>query len=286
MTPEQQGKVAAEEFRARHNLGSRALHDLVFIIEQTTEHEVAVLDVEDADEHGLTMWDPKRRVAFMGVARTRNLMRQRSTLAHELAHVVFADWSNGSSEELSARTPQEIRADAFARHLLIPAKGLVNLLGEPGAKLTEADLSAVVQQFLVSPAVAAIALCNGGYIPSSTKDAWMKMTTRMLATRFGWSDQYRMLQHDADQTRVPQRLLSRAITGYKAGIIPVQAIAVLRGVPEEEVVADLEEAGIVAENADARWMDSDELPSVDINLADLDDILGPESLDHKGSDAG
>src|SRR5699024_7587771 len=140
MTPEQQGKVAAEEFRARHNLGSRALHDLVFIIEQTTEHEVAVLDVEDADEHGLTMWDPTRRCSFIGVARTRHPMRARSALADELSHVVFADWSNGSSEGLSARPPQESRADAFAGHLLIPAQGLVNLLGAPGAKLTDADL--------------------------------------------------------------------------------------------------------------------------------------------------
>src|SRR5699024_1248305 len=152
-------------------------------------------------------------------------------LAHELAHVVFADWSNGSSEELSARTPQEIRADAFARHLLIPAKGVVNLLGEPGAKLAAADLSAVVQQFLVSPAVPAVAPCHRRSMPSPTTDAWMNMPTRLLAPRFGWSGQYRMLQPDAAQTRVPQRLLSRATTGYGAGTAPVPDIAGLRRVP-------------------------------------------------------
>lgn len=282
MTLDEQGKAAAEEFRALHNLGSQPLHDLVLVIEQATAHEVAVLDVEDANEHGLTMWDPERKIAFIGVARTRHPMRQRSTLAHELAHVVFKDWSNGNDGELSARTPQEKRADAFARHLLIPQQGIVSLLGAPRAEISEAQLSLVVQRFLVSPAMAAIALFNGGYISSPTKDAWMKISTRTLATRFGWSDQYRMLQHDADQTRVPQRLLARAVAGYKDGIVSARAIAVLRGLSEEEVAAELAEAGILPKNPDATWTDAQDLPQVDIDLDDLDDILGPESRDGTG----
>lgn len=270
MTLEKQGKAAAEEFRALYNLGLQPLHDLVLVIEQATEHEVAVLDVEDANEHGLTMWDPERKIAFIGVARTRHPMRQRSTLAHELAHVVFKDWSNGNDGELSARTPQEKRADAFARHLLIPQQGIVDLLGAPGAEISEAQLSLVVQRFLVSPAMAAIALLNSGHISSTVKDEWMKITTPRLATRFGWSDQYRMLQHDASQTRVPQRLLARAVAGYKEGIVSARAIAVLRGLSAEEVAAELADAGIFPKSPDATWMDAQAFPQVDIDLGDLD----------------
>ena len=78
----------------------------------------------------------------------------------------------------------------------------------------EADLSAIVQRFLVSPAIAAIALCQAGYIDATTKREWKMLTTSQLAIRFDWSDQYRALQIDAERRRAPQRLLARAIRGY------------------------------------------------------------------------
>lgn len=115
MSAEQEGREKAEDFRRTHSLGFHPLGDLVALIEQTTGHDVAVLDA-GADEHGLTIHDPERDITFIGVARTRRPMRQRSTLAHELAHAVFADWA--ASTDLSTRSSAEIRADSFARHLL------------------------------------------------------------------------------------------------------------------------------------------------------------------------
>jgi Zn-dependent peptidase ImmA (M78 family) len=56
-------------------------------------------------------------------------MRQRGTLAHELGHVLFEDWTDGNTGSSSDRTPAEIRADAFARHLLVPVDGLREFLG-------------------------------------------------------------------------------------------------------------------------------------------------------------
>lgn len=276
MSPEAQGKQAADRFRRAHNLGWQPLGDLVALIEQATSHEVAVLDVEDADQHGLTVWDPKRKVAFIGVARTSHPMRQRSTLAHELSHVLFEDWS-GDRGELSARTPEEKRADAFARHLLLPQRGIVQVLGEQREKLDESDLSLIVQRYLVSPAMAAIALYKGGFISDSTKEAWMKITTPRLATRFGWSDQYAMLQHDANQTRVPQRLLARTIAGYQEGVVGAQTIAVLRGISESAVIRELDDVGIIPRSADATWMDAEDLPDVSMDIAILDEALGLES---------
>ena len=88
---ETEGRAAAERFRREHHLGVQPLGDLVAVIEHVTGIDVAVLDV-GPDEHGLTMRDPDRAAVFIGVARTRNPMRQRSTLAHELAHVLFEDW--------------------------------------------------------------------------------------------------------------------------------------------------------------------------------------------------
>lgn len=213
MPAEAQGEETAADFRAAHHLGVQPLGDLVALIEQTTGHDVAVLDTEP-DEHGLTMRDPMRNVTFIGVARTRNPMRHRSTLAYELAHVTFDDWNQG---DLSARSPQEIRADAFARHLLVPGDGLRELFGDRD-DMSEAEMSGIVQRFLVSPPVAAIALHDVGYIDVTTKQKWMSLSTPQLATRFGWSDQYQALQSDSDRTRPPPNAFSPALSPATARV--------------------------------------------------------------------
>lgn len=273
MTPENEGRNAAEAFRNEHGLGSQPLGDLVSLIEKTTEHDVAVLDTEGADEHGLTMKDPKQDMVFIAVARARNPMRQRSTLAHELSHVIFEDWFSGPDSQLSSRTHEEKRADAFARHLLIPQEGIENLVGHLHRDLTEADLSLVVQHFLVSPPLAAIALCNGGYISDTTKTAWMQLNTPTLATRFGWSQQYAMLQSDGDRPRLPQRLLTRTIAGYEEGVVSAQTIAVLRNIDVQDAIDELEAAGIFPSTPTVSWMDANDLPDVSVFLDELDEEL-------------
>lgn len=265
MTPELQGKEAAANFRREHHLGVQPLGDLAALIEQTTGHDVAVLDA-GPHEHGLTMRDPVHEVTFIGVARTRNPMRRRSTLAHELAHVLYGDWNDG--EDLSARSEEEIRADAFARHLLAPGDGLQAFLG-PRESLSEADLSVVVQRFLVSPAIAAIALHDCGYIDTPTKHEWMAFSTPRLATRFGWSDQYQSLQNDADHPRSPQRLLARAVYGYREGVVTAQTVATLRGISAEAAAEELAEAGVVPHDLTIPWMTAADLPLAGVDLSDL-----------------
>jgi Zn-dependent peptidase ImmA (M78 family)/mRNA-degrading endonuclease RelE of RelBE toxin-antitoxin system len=219
---EAEGRDAAARFRRDHRVGVQPLGDLVAVIEQATGIDVAVLDV-GPDEHGLTMRDPRRNAVFIGVARTGSPMRQRSTLAHELGHVIFEDWV-ADGNNWGDRRPEEIRADAFARHLLVPVDGLREFLGSATA-VTQAVLSAVVQRFLVSPAIAAIALHEAGYIDADIKRNWIGTPTRYLAVRYGWGDQYLALQADSDRRRAPQRLLARAIKGYAEGVLSAQAIA-------------------------------------------------------------
>ena len=276
---EVEGRTAAIGFREEHRLGVQPLGDLVAVIEQATGVDVAVLDVE-ADEHGLTMRDPQRGAVFIGVARTAHPMRQRSSLAHELGHVVFGDWADNDSGSWSKRSPEEIRADAFARHLLVPIQGLREFLG-PKRSVSWADLSAVVQWFVVSPALAAIALCEAGYIDVETKRDWSALSTRHLATRFGWIDQYRALAADSNRRRAPQRLLARAIRGYTEGVLSAQAIATLRGVPLAEVEKELQEAGLVAAEPTVTWASPDDLPPPQVDLAALDAALAEPDDRHE-----
>src|ERR1700677_279008 len=206
LTAETEGSASAAQFRHDHHLGVQPLGDLVAVIEQATGIDVAVLDV-GPDEHGLTMRDPVRGTVYIGVACTRNPMRQRSTLAHELGHVLFEDWADREAGDWSDRNPAESRADAFARHLLVPLVGLRDFIGERSS-VGESALSAVVQRFLISPQIAAIALGQAGYIDEVIKRDWMTLRTPQLAARFGWTDQYQVLQASSDQRRAPQRLLA------------------------------------------------------------------------------
>lgn len=142
MNAELQARNLAQDFRTVNGLGLQPLGDLVALIEQTTGYDVAVVDAENG-EHGLSMRDPARGSVFIAVARSTKPMRQRSSLAHELAHVLFEDWDGVAS--FASRTPVEIRADAFARHLLVPVEGIRQLLGDR-AVVGEAGLSEVVQR--------------------------------------------------------------------------------------------------------------------------------------------
>ena len=274
MSTEAAGRATAEQFRREHHLGVQPLGDLVAVIEQSTGIDVAVLDA-GPDEHGLTMRDSGRDAVIIGVARTQNPMRQRSTLAHELCHVLSADWTDTGTTSWSDRTPQEIRADAFARHLLVPLDGLREFL-QFRQTVTQADLSAVVQRFLVSPAIAAIALHQAEYIDEATKRAWKSVSAPQLAARFGWSDQYQALQTASDQRRAPQRLLARAIRGYAEAVLPAQTIATLRGVSLEFAEAALREADVVPIERPIPWTEPTDLPDVQVDLDALDDALNAQ----------
>jgi Zn-dependent peptidase ImmA (M78 family) len=283
LNAETEGCAAAARFRQEHHLGIQPLGDLVAVIEQATGIDVAVLDV-GPDEHGLTMRDPARDTVFIGVARTPNPMRQRSTLAHELGHVLFEDWADSDTGKWSDRSPAEIRADAFARHLLLPVEGLREFLGNRES-VTQPTLSEIVQRFLVSPQIAAIALHHADYIDDDTKQEWMALTAPRLAARFGWSDQYRALQADSDQRRAPQRLLARAIRGYAEAVLPAQAIATLRGISLEAAEAGLREAGIVPADRTVAWADPTELPDMHVDLAALDEDLNAPDDDSQAAAA-
>jgi Zn-dependent peptidase ImmA (M78 family) len=246
------------------------LGDLVAVIEQTTGIDVAVLDVA-LDEHGMAMRDPARDAVFIGAASTEHPMRQRSTLAHELGHVIFADWADHNTGNWGAQTPEEIRCRAFARHLLVPIAGLREFLGDL-TEILPTTLSAVVQRFLASPAISAFALAQAGYIDAAVRDTWAaKYETPQLATQFGWIDQYRALQADSRQQRTPQRLLARAIVGYAEGVVSSQQIATLRRISRAEAETELSAAGIVPIERPVAWSDADDLPDVMVDLAGLDD---------------
>lgn len=270
------GRQAAERFRAQHGLGEGPVGDLVGVIEESTGIDVAIV-AAPSEEHGLTMSDPVRRVTFIAVAASNNPMRQRSTLAHELSHVVHGDGGLILSKKEGGRRPAPERlADAFARHLLVPRQAILRVIENHDGPWSEADLSHIVRKFLVSPAIAAVALSEAGGIDDDLKEAWKRIWTPDLATRHGWGDYYAALQEESRRTRPPRQLLARAVEGYQQGVVSLQEISALRGMLIEVVEAELESAGLHPPSQEPAWSGPEALTGTSSDLADLDALLHDE----------
>ncbi|KNX38850.1 ImmA/IrrE family metallo-endopeptidase [Luteipulveratus halotolerans] len=277
---EREGRAAARKFRTDNGLGVGPLGDLVALIEQTCGVDVTMLAIDDADEHGLTMVDPARGAAIVAVACSDRPMRWRSNLAHELGHLVLGDHDSGQPGRLTADPFVEQRARAFARHVLVPVDGISRMRDNArGARTQSADhpglalLSDVVQHFQASPRIVTIQLRDLGLIDDALFAEWSSVDTPALAARFGWTDQYATLQHASRQHRAPQRLLTRAVAGYIAGLVSLETVASVRGVTPHDLALEFEAAGI-APAAAIPQPEEDEFPDpagVDIDLSWLDD---------------
>lgn len=223
-TNEQRAEALAEDVRRRHDLGDGPIKDLFEFVHATADVDVLSMDAPQA-EHGLTMIDPATGRAVIAVATTPHPMRQRSSIAHELAHVLAGDLDQPEQLTPGERSPQEIRADAFARHLLLPLGAVAKRFAKVQAEPTLVQLSDLVQEFEVSPALAAIQLRTLGLIDADTCTRLSALSTAHLATRFGWLSQYRALAADSMQPRAPQRLMARAVEGYRRGVLGIAELA-------------------------------------------------------------
>lgn len=271
---EDDAREAAEAFREENGLGIAPIADLVALIEQTQNVDVTVLGVDDSNEHGLTMIDPVRGATVVAVASSNKPMRWRSTLAHELGHLIFRDHNNGKPGALSAGSTTERRAQSFARHLLIPLAGIQHLLDRLNGPLDLETFSDIVQRFQVSPAIAAIQLRALGAIDTPRHTDWSGLYTPTLAARFGWTDQYKSLQAESRQRRAPQRLLARVIDGYVAGLVSLETVASVRGVALRDLATEFEEAGIKPAARYDEAVENDLLAGAEpnVDLSWLDDV--------------
>ncbi|MFZ2501947.1 MAG: ImmA/IrrE family metallo-endopeptidase [Nocardioides sp.] len=265
MSPEQEGRDAAEEYRQQHHLGTQPLGDLIALIDLEEGIDVAVIRSPADDAHGITVRDPHTGTTMLIVTATDNPTRLRSTIAHELGHHLFGD-KTPDGNDWNSRVSQESRATAFARHLLLPVAALGDLLGEPDTSrpIRESDVSALVQRFNLSPQMVAIQLGEARFIGEEQRERWMRLRTPDLATRYGWGGPYALWQADSRATRPPQRLLQRAIDGYAQGLVSIDTIARLEDLDAKATLAALTEAGIVVEPTVAEAADVADLPGAHV----------------------
>lgn len=231
MSNEDQGRRLASETRAKAHLGSAPIADVFEFASTVAGADVLSVEAPE-EEHGLSTVSLRTGSAVIAVGVTRHPMRQRSSVAHELGHFIAGDLSTEGSFTPGARTDQEVRANAFARHLLLPLESVLRFRGEA---IGEAELSKLVQEFGVSPAIAAIQLREAGLIDSNLCNAWRSKTAYSLAARHGWLNQYRVLIEASMSPRAPQRLMERAATAVQKGIIDLDEAAEWYGLDPAEL---------------------------------------------------
>lgn len=243
MSNEDIGRRAAERFRREHSLGTHPILNLAWLIEHNVGIGVAYVR-SSAPAHGMTML--LGDMHLMAVGCTDDPMRLRFALAHELGHhqLDSADRMAAQGVDWASRNLEEIKADALARHLLVPVDGVVGMVG--GGTVTLATLSDIVQTYLASPAIVAIQMRDAGVIDADTCKQWSQITSGRLATQFGWGADYQSLVEHSSKPRAPQRLMMRAMEGYRQGSITTSTIAKLSGVPKAtEMKVALDKQGFI-----------------------------------------
>jgi hypothetical protein len=231
---EQLAMEAAVAFRAEHDLGSDGFGDLFTLIQATLGIDVMSVSAEES-AHGLTMLDPSTGRIVIAVATTPHPMRQRSSVAHELGHVLLGHLELPEPPVPGQRSPQEIQADAFARHVLLPLESVRERI-KPGA-VGERELSSLVQEFGVSAHIAAIQLRDASLIDDDAVQSLKGLSAHALSLRHGWLDQHAALARSSESPRAPQRLIARAVRGVQEGVLGISELARWydRGVEELEL---------------------------------------------------
>lgn len=236
---ERRARGLAEVFREDHDLGILPIKDVFEMAHVATGVDVFSIEAGE-EEHGLSMLDPDSSRQVIVVATTPHPMRQRSSVAHELGHLLRSDLDDPHPSPPGERSPSEICADAFARHLLLPQQAVLARLGDTGGA-SMADLSDLVQEYGVSPAIAAIQLRDAKLIDETTCEEWKRLSTRQLALQFGWLNQYDALAEASRKPRAPQALMKRAVAGYQHGVLGIAELAAWYGQSEQSLRAELGE---------------------------------------------
>ncbi|MBS5748906.1 MULTISPECIES: ImmA/IrrE family metallo-endopeptidase [Actinotignum] len=243
MTNEEIARKTATQFRREYDLGCAPILSVTRLVEHDMNIGVAFVNTP-APGHGMIMSLKQRQLIAVGCA--DDPLQLRFMLAHELGHLKLGhlDRKLTTTQEWGKRAPQEIQADAFARHLLLPLDAATAVARDK--KPSAALLSDVVQNYLVTPAVAAIQLRDVDAIDQATCQEWRAIPAVALATKFGWLSEYRLLSALSQQPRAPQHLLARTLEGYRWGAIGPAAIALLTGRTDyQTLVEEIHAVGII-----------------------------------------
>lgn len=203
----QGGENAALALRQRLDLGN----DAVDLEDVAAQRDVLVFRhaFGPSAPDGMYLYDGQH--ALIVINASKPAQRQRFTLAHELGHhelhrvrgpmrVLDVDATNTLGPD-GIKDPDEVAANAFAAHLLLPRTALVHALGtKRNRQVTDADLVDLVRRFRVSWEMTCWRLYNENLIRASAREQLMGVNRTATLARNGIDDRHYALRGPAVPT--------------------------------------------------------------------------------------
>ncbi|WP_081809739.1 helix-turn-helix domain-containing protein [Amycolatopsis keratiniphila] len=234
--PYVQGQQMADSLREQIEIGHEDLPanltSLADFIEKKLHIDVAFEPLTDGFD-GLSVCSGNFKLAL--ISSRISGTRQRFTLAHEIGHIIAGDSQSLHLDEniYSRKSPEEVRANAFAAAFLMPAEGLRKAASN--TLIDEALVAELLGRFRVSIEALAFRLHNLQIVSAAERDRIRRMSSNRIALRSGRTAD---LQARNDIRR-PEILLLRAINAYVEGAISIRPLARVAQVEPEALLEDL-----------------------------------------------
>ena len=237
-----QGRRLAGQVRQALRLGDGPLGPLPEVLEERLRLDVDFSPLPEAVD-GLCVSVGERALVMVGSSKPSS--RQRFTLAHELAHYLVDDLDPLYVDERGVRTRSvaEMRANAFAAHLLMPEPGVRAVID--GFTDDAERAVRVALTFGTSVSAAAYQLGNLGLLPDSIRDRLTQAGSRPLLMRYALPSDWQQDESGRGRLRPPSRLYRRATLAFRRGLIGLEPIAELLQRPDrDQLRQELEDAGL------------------------------------------
>jgi len=237
-----QGRRLAGGVRRELGLGDGPVARFPELLEERFQLDVDLSPLPEAVD-GLCVSVGARALILVGSGKPSS--RQRFTLAHELAHYLVDDLDPLYVDERGVRTRSvaEMRANAFAAHLLMP---------EPGVRATiegtadDAERAVrVALTFGTSVSAAAYQLGNLGLLPEAVRDRLVDAGAKPLLMRYALPSDWQQDESGRGRVRPPARLYARATLAFRRGLIGLEPIVdLLRHPDRDQLRQELDDAGL------------------------------------------
>lgn len=166
------------------------------------------------------------------LSRTHVWTRQRFTLAHELGHILAVDAQEpmveGRIQPGRDRDLSEMRANAFARNLLMPEEKIMEhfrrMTGRD-SRLDQESFSRLVVAFKVSPSALAVRLREFGLIEADVHDRYRALTAENCHLHIGAGAEFQRQRAWAHAHQFPARVASQLFQAYEAGDTTLRPLA-------------------------------------------------------------
>lgn len=246
----ERARKLAEALRKEWGLDDDPLPDLYGLIEDRSGVHVVLEPLADGIDGLCARTDD---LVVILVDSSSIYGRQRFTAAHELCHYITGDGSPLYVDEtLFAQDDEEMQANAFAAHFLMPRRGIERYL-----RGREVDAQAATElQYTFGVSLDALLwhLKNLALIDDGTRRQLSDIGAKSLAYRCGYAAEWQRIEGQRGIRRPPGRLLTHALDAYARGLLGIEPVARLWGRPDVEALrAELESHGIG--RAD-RWWDA------------------------------